>query len=383
MARPARDTITISKEGGGDASLLIDRSTQFEIVTDLLAPSTARFELGDEGTWDALRDIGAIGSRMVVSINGYTRLKGRLLTRNLMATVGGGATVQLAIRTRLADAMFTACDPGVGVKNVQLKDLILQAFKRMGLEEADFIFQGDVARSVLTGRGSRNAPEPAVHTLREDEARPHPPETIYAFVDRHLSRFGLMMWDAPDGRIIIDRPDVDQRAIYSMTARRGAQNSRTNNLLSATKTEDFEDVPRDLWVFGVGGGRDINRATVKFVQFDSTLFSVDPRLSFSARTAVIVDESLKTQAQAEARARREMMRRSLQKDTWMLETDGFSYWSGTEAFPYVINTIGNVQVDVAGGASGPYLFYNVTMRGNAHDGMTTCITGAGREVWRL
>jgi prophage tail gpP-like protein len=168
-----------------------------------------------------------------------------------------------------------------------------------------------------------------------------------------------------------------------MTARRGAQNSRTNNLLSATKTEDFEDVPRDLWVFGVGGGRDINRATVKFVQFDSTLFSVDPRLSFSARTAVIVDESLKTQAQAEARARREMMRRSLQKDTWMLETDGFSYWSGTEAFPYVINTIGNVQVDVAGGASGPYLFYNVTMRGNAHDGMTTCITGAGREVWRL
>jgi hypothetical protein len=174
MARPARDTITISKEGGGDASLLIDRSTQFEIVTDLLAPSTARFELGDEGTWDALRDIGAIGSRMVVSINGYTRLKGRLLTRNLMATVGGGATVQLAIRTRLADAMFTACDPGVGVKNVQLKDLILQAFKRMGLEEADFIFQGDVARSVLTGRGSRNAPEPEVRSLTRGGGAPAP-----------------------------------------------------------------------------------------------------------------------------------------------------------------------------------------------------------------
>lgn len=380
--RPVRDTVTITKEGGGDASLLINRATQFEIVTDLLAPSTARFELGDESTWEALRDTAAIGSRVIVAVNGYTRLRGRLLTRNLSATVGGGATVQLAVRTRLADAMFTACDPGVGVKNVQLKDLILQAFKRMGLEESDFIFQGDVSRDVLTGRGSRNVPEPAVHTLREDEARPHPPETIYAFVDRHLSRFGLMMWDAPDGRLIVDRPDVDQRPIYSMTMRKG-QASKTNNLLSATKTEDFEEVPRDLWVFGVGGGRDINRASVKFVQFDTTLFAVDPRLSYSARTAVIIDESIKTEAQAEARAKREMMRRSLQKDTWVLETDGFSYWDGMEAFPYVINTIAGVQVDVAGGASGPYLNYNVTMRGNAHDSMTTTITTAGRDVWRL
>lgn len=380
--RPVRDYVTIAKEDGGDASMLIDRSTQFEITTDMLAPSTARFELGDESTWEALRDVAAIGSRIVVSVNGFARLKGRLLTRNLSASCGGGATVQLAVRTRLADAMFTACDPGVGVKNVQLKDLILQAFKRMGLEEADFLFTGDVSRDVLTGRGSRTVPDPSVHTLREDEARPHPPETIYAFVDRHLSRFGLIMWDAPDGRIIIDRPDVDQRAIYAMTMRKGA-NSKTNNLLSATKTEDFEEVPRDLWIYGVGGGTNINRARVKFVQFDTTLFAVDPRLSFSARTAVIVDESIKTQAQAEARARREMMRRSLQKDTWMLETDGFGYWDGIEAYPYVVNTIAGVQVDIAGGASGPYLLYQVTMRGNAHDAMTTCITAAGRDVWRL
>lgn len=378
--RPDGDVVTIESVEGGSASILIDRATQYEIVTDLLSPSTARFELGDEGTWEELRDIIAIGSRYVVSVNGFARIVGRLLTRNMAVTAENGATVQLAIRTRLADAMFTTCDTKIGVKNVTLKDIILAAFKRMGLVEADFIFEANVAREILTGRSSPGTPAPEVQTLREDEARPHAPETVYAFVDRHLSRFGLLMWDAPDGRIVVGRPDDTQRPIYSMTCRRDPAGASANNLLSATKTEDFEEVPRDLWVFGVGGGKNQTLARVKFVQLDTTLFGVRPVLD---RSAVIIDEAIKTQAQAEARARREMMRRSLQKDTWLLETDGFSYWDGSEAFPYIVDAVSDVQVDVGGGASGAFLFSQVAMRGDAEQGHKTTLTAHAKGIWQL
>jgi prophage tail gpP-like protein len=383
--RPPRDVVTIATEGGKDASILVDRATQYEITTDMLSPSTARFELGDESTWADLRPILGIGSRVVVSVNGWARIKGRLLTRNLAVSTGGGATVQVAVRTMLADAMFSAVDTKIGVNNVNLKDLIIAAFSRTvdgksnGITEKDFVFEENVVRNVLTGRSSSKVAAPEVHTLREDEARPHAGETQYGFVDRHLSRFSLLMWDAPDGRIVIGKPDDTQNPIYTMRARKGPA-SRVNNILTATKVEDFEEVPRDLWVFGVGGGKDLPKSLVKYVQLDVTLAGLTPLLT---RTAIVVDESIHTEEQAAARARREMMRRSLQKDSWTLTTDGFAYWSGSESYPYVIGCVSDVGVDVAGGANGAYLIYQCSMRGSAHDGHTTTLVQAGRGVWQL
>lgn len=377
--RPNRDTVLIESDTGGDYSLVVDRATQYEIVTDIRAPSCARFELGDEGTWPSIRDAIKIGARFVVSLNSRPRLKGRLLTRNLAVSAGGGATVQVVVRTLLADAVFTACDPKIGVKNTTLKDTVLAAFKKMALAEADFVFKSDVSRNVITGKGGSSPAPPDLSTLKEDEARPHPPESIFAFVDRHLSRFGLMMWDAPDGRIVIGKPDDTQTPTYVMCARRGDA-AKANNLLSATKTEDYEEVPASLWVYGVGGGKDQAKSRVKFMRPDPVLSAVDPKL---VRDAVIIDEGIKTQAQAEARARREMMNRSLAKDSWVLETDGFSYWSGSEAIPYGVDTVADVRVDVADVASGPYMIWQVTMRGNATSGHTTTLSAVGKGIWQL
>jgi prophage tail gpP-like protein len=418
MAKRPRDTVLIESVEGGGFSIVVDRSTQYELVLDLLAPSVARFEIGDSGTWGAIRDALGIGGTFQVSINGSPRLRGRLLTRNLAVSADAGATVQVMVRTRLADAMFTAADPKIGVRNTTIKDVILAAYARMGLTEADFVFQSDVARDLITGRRSgqpdraagiryriRQAEaaldpykdvkinllrkqlssaeglpvDPELDTLKEDEARPHPPESIYAFGERHLSRFSLAHWDGPDGRIVVGHPDDSQKASYIMTARRGKK-ALTNNLLGATKSEDFEEVPANLWVFGVGGGRDQAKARVKYMELDATLAAIDPKLD---RGAIIIDEGIRTQEQAAARARREMMRRSLAKDTWVLETDGLSYWSGTESVPYGVDTVADVRVDVAGAASGPYLVRQVAMRGNAQDEHTTQLTCVGKGIWRL
>lgn len=419
MAKRMRDLVSIQSVSGGGAAFTVDRCTQYEIGTDLLSPSYARFELGDGKTWSDARGALQIGNRFSVAINNKPRVTGRLLTRNLSVSCGGGATVALVIKTRLADAAFDAVDPKIGVRNTTLHDVILSAFKRAGLSEADFIFEANTARDLMTGRSSGKGDpvaglryqlakaqhdpdssinavtisnlqdaisdaesrpvDPALSSLREDEARPHPPETVYAFVDRHLARFGLMIWDAADGRIVIGKPDDSQRPDYVMTALRGPP-SKSNNILTATKTEDFEQVPAELWVYGTGGGRDQSKARVRALLLEPTLYGVTPKLS---RSAVIIDESLRTPEIAYARARREMMRRSLQKDCWKISTDGLSYWTGSQAIPYGVDTVSDVQIDVAGAAQGPYLNFQVCFSGNAEAGHTTELTCVGKGVWVL
>lgn len=377
--RPARDTVLLESVQGGDFSIVVDRATQYEIVTDLTQPSCARFELGDTGTWTNIRSALGIGARFRVSVNDRPRVTGRLLTRNLAVSASAGATVQVVVRTLLADALFTSVNPKIGVRNATLKQVILEAFKPLGLTEADFIFRADLARNLITGRSDPAKPALEIANIKEEEARPHPPESIYAFSDRHLSRFSMMMWDTADGRICIGTPDDTQQPSYLMACRRGSA-AATNNLLSVTKTEDYEEVPAKLFIFGVGGGKDQSKARVKFVTTDPTLNALEATLD---RTAVVIDEGVKTQAQAEARARREMMRRSLVKDSWALEADGLSYWSGSEARAYGIETVADVRVDVAGAANGPYLIWQCSMKGDASNGHRTTMVGVKRGIWRI
>ena len=380
MAKRLTDSVLIESEQGGGFAIVVDRATQYSIDSDLTAPSSARFELGDDGTWSVIRDALAIGARFTVSVNDKPRLSGRLLTRNLAVSSDAGATVQVVIRTKLADAMFTAVDPKIGVENTTLKAVILAAFKRLGLTEADFIFKTDLARDLITGRGKGGgSATPDLAAMRLQEARPHPPESVWSFVERHCSRFHLMLWDSPDGRIVVGAHDDQQDPTYYMTAHRGLA-AATNNLLSAQKTEDYENVPTQLWVYGVGGGKDQSKARIKFLASDPVLAALDPMLD---RTAMVIDEAITTQVQAEARARRELMKRRLASDSWVLETDGLSYWTGSERVPYGIDTVADVKVDVAGGANGAYLIYQTKWQGSADKGHTTTLTACGRGIWAL
>lgn len=419
MAKRQRDRVTIESIDMGGGAFVVDRATQYEIVTDLMSPSCARFELGDESSWAPMRNALKIGLRYSICVNGKQRVTGRMLTRNLSMSASAGATVQLVVRTRLADAAFDAVDPKIGVRNTTLKDVILAAFARYNMTADDFIFGADLARDLITGRKSgkgdpaaglraqrakvsasedsvdrdvslgildeqiqaaeQQPASPDLASITEQEARPHPPETVWAFVERHLARYGLMIWDGPDGRLVVGRPDDSQPPLYTMCGLRGTK-SAANNILSATKVEDFENVPAELWVYGVGGGRDQSKARVRACARDPLLFAAIPSIS---RAAVIIDESLKTPELAQARARREMMKRSLQKDSWTIETDGLSYWTGSQAIPYTNDTIADIQIDVADAAQGPYLLFQTAMLGNADQGHTTRFVCAGKGVFNL
>jgi prophage tail gpP-like protein len=377
MARPD-DSVRIDSVQG-DFSIVIEQATTYEVVNDLTAPSEARFELGDEGSWQALKPELAIGTRFVVVVNNRPRLKGRLLARRMPVSAQSGATVQLTVRTVLADAMFTTCDPTINLRRASLRDAVLAAYKPLGVGEADFIFSAEAARNILTGK-SGGAKGPAdLQAIKEDAAKPAPPETVQAFVERHLNRFHLSHWDGPDGRIVVGTPDDAQAPVCQLRSRRGAA-AQANNVLSCDRTEDFEEVPTGLWVFGAGGGRELAKRKVQWVEPDLTLVSVEPSLE---RSVMIVDDALKTQDQAEARARREMSIRSLQKNAWRMTVDGLSYWDGHDLIPYAPDTVADVHVDLDGVPPGPYLVFRTALRGSAEDGHTAELDLVGKGVWRL
>ncbi len=419
VSRPY-DTVTIESVQGDDFSFVINRATQYEIVTSLRQPSSARFELGDSTTWTPLQEVARIGGRVSVSINGFPRVTGRMLTRNLPISVGSGATVQLAIKTVLADAQFTACSPDIQVKNVTIKDVIISAFKRLGLTEADFVFRGDTARDLITGRKSgqpsaassirarlakleqevSTAKEyqsqravleaqlqgadsrPVVPNLEEiklSEAGVHPGETIKDFCDRHLIRHGMMMWDGADGRIVVGAPDDSQNPLYVLSLLKGPE-SQANNLTGAAKVQDYENVPKDLWVYGLDRGQKgyIGSDAIKASEHDPVLSGIDPPLD---RVVMIVDNGIRTQAMAAARARREMLSRSISKDNWSLELDGLSYWSGRKSIPFAVDTVADVQIDSSNRADGPYLIHECSWSGSAGASHSTRLMGCGRGIW--
>jgi hypothetical protein len=394
------EVITIESADATGPALRIDRATQYEVTQDMTAPFESRFELGDDGTWIAIAQAIAIGRRFRVALNDNPIMAGRLLMRGISLQARGGATVQLTVRTRLADALFASCDT-FSLKRCTLKDAILRAYKTLGMTEADFIFNADTSRDLLTGKGGASSGTVPVDTLQEEDAKVHPPETVFAFADRHLRRFSLLHWDGPDGRIVVGTPNDAQVSLYRLQCLRA---QRGNNILSARRTEDYEQVPDQLIVYGQGGKlaakrslaaaplsgsyrrvtRDdegeISGMEIGASVTDPTLVGLSQRLY---RRAVVVDESIRTSGLAEARARREMAMRSLQRDSWDLTLRGWTFPAGSRLVPYAVDTVADVAIDVASPVAAPYYVWRVCQTGSASEGHSTVLTAAAQGVWRI
>lgn len=377
MSAEQTEVVTIESIGGNGRKLLIDRATNYEITTDLTAPSEARFELGDNGTWKAIKDALAIGRRFRVCLNGRSLMAGRLLMRGMPLSASSGATVQCTVRTLLADAAFTSCDQ-INMRGATLKTILLKAYQSIGATERDFCFNADVARDLITGKGGNYSSTVDLAAITEQDARVQPPETVYSFADRHLRRFQLMHWDAPDGRIVVGKPNDQQAASYLLRSMRDVP--RGNNILDARRTEDYEQVPGELLVYGQGGGRDYTRARVSASVTDPTLLAAVPVLR---RRTFVIDESVTTQALAQARAKREMAMRSLQRDSWDITTPSWCHYYSNRWIPYAIDTVADLNVDVCGGTYGAYYIWRATYSGSPQDSHTARLTMAAKGVWAI
>lgn len=369
------DTVRIESENGES----FDIFNSLSIANDFMAPSEAAFEVGDDGTWAELENITGMGKKFKVFVNDRLRLTGRVELNDIPIDPSNGAVTRFTVRTLMADAMYACANPNVKVKSTSIKDFILYLWSPLGVKESDFVFLADVSRNLMTGVSSDGTkPKVALEELKEEQAKVNPPETIYQATDRHLQRHGFMIWDAPDGKIVVGAPDDVQTPIYQFRMFGEASRRNQNNVLSMQRTKDWSGVPGLIYMAGTGGNKDWTKSKVRgFV----TQNEVDKAGFY--RPVLLISEGLKNDKLAQRQAEREMTNRSKRMDMWTVVVDGLSYFDGSSRYQYAIDTTADVISSVAGGPNGAYLVTRVQLNRNTTEGDTAELSLLKRGLWRL
>jgi prophage tail gpP-like protein len=384
MRRP--DTLTVelieappNASAPPGAGSVFDRFTTAQIVNDISAPSEASFELGDDGSWTDLSKYVAHGAKYRVFINGLMRLTGRVELNDIPTDAKAGAVVRFTIRTKLQDAWYACADESVAVKGVNLKQFLIAVYKPLGFTESDFIFRASVARDLITGQSSTNQGKDVIDLEPIDlkEAKIKPPETIYAAADRHLRRHGFMHWDSPDGKIVVGAPNDAQLPTYFLACVR-ADRGIGNNILGATRSQDWSGIPSRLALYGSGSSKGASRSRIS-----ASLDDADVTAAGFYRPIIVMAEGIKTSGLADRAIARELSARSKSKDSFDIESDGLNWWSGTASIPWGIDTVAEIRSDVAGGSCGAYYIHRVISRRSASEGDVTNITLVKKGIWKL
>lgn len=343
---------------------VFDRFNGAEVVRSIVRPSEFSFELGDETSYLDLAELVATGAEFDVAINGRPMIRGRVYYRESPLDASQSSTLRCVVRTRLADMASGTVDSRIKVQKLSIRDLVLRALAPHGFAEADVDFRGDVSRDVMTGKPARGGkPAKDLAPLKIEAAAPQVGEFTLPFLQRHLRRFGLMIWDGPDGRIVVAEPDDEQDSIYEFRCFRGAE-GQSNNLLRVARVEDVTGVPTSLTVFGYGGGLDYQRSKVSSLVSNQPLidagFALPGERTVGYRPTVIVDDGVRTAEHARRTAYREFSERTRRSDVVTIETDRYS--DADDGAVYSIDTCAEVYVEALGGAVGKYYVEEVTYR---------------------
>lgn len=382
MSRSPLDVVEVNAYGVPNETTVTDFNfadwTSFSLKNSITEPAEASFELGDDSGWDRLNALCGLGAQFMVRVDDRPRMVGRIEAISGPSDARQGMTQSFVIRTKLSDAMYASAPHGLQLKRASVKAFVLACYEAIGLTEKDFDFRGDVSRDLMTGKGSRS-PKQAIDLdpLTDEQAKVNPPETVYAAVDRHLRRHGLLHWDGPNGKIVVAAPDDQQEPLAKFRCTRGTAR-QYNNIISVERTQDVSQSPTDLGVFGVGGGKDFSKSKIiKRLQND------DLKRRGFRRTVIIIDEGLKTKKLATARANREFSTRNRGLDRITIKVDGLSYREFSELLPWSPDTTHDLVFDQLGGALGTYYLEDVRMSRNASDGDTTELGLVKQGVWVL
>ena len=356
----------------------LDNFTSMMIRNDITMPSEASFEVGDDGTWNALGDIFEPGVEFQIYINDTPRMRGRVEMNDVPLDTMAGAVVRFTVRTKLSDAMFASANQGTRVQGASLQAFILELYAPLGYKAQDFIFLQGTSRDLMTGRSAfTNAVPVNLERIKLSEARVKPPETIYAAADRHLRRHGFMHWDGPTGEIVVGAPGDGEDPTYTFNMYRGSK-SPLNNVLGATRTRDWSGVPSSVNVYGRGGKRGFTRSNV-----GATANDLDVTAAGFYRPLHILAEGIRTNELAIRAANRELSNRSKRKDGFSIDVDGFSFWDGTELTLYAPDTVAQLNTDIAGGNAGAYYIHATTLTRDAMGGDSCSLEMLRRGIWRL
>ena len=114
----------------------------------------------------------------------------------------------------------------------------------------------------LAGQPADTAPE-FFEKVSIADARPHPGETEWDFLDRHAKNLGVLPVMSADGDLIFLRPDYNQPTMFTLRRRIGAATAQSNNILSGGRELNYENTATAMHVLGRGSLYRSDRGTRK------------------------------------------------------------------------------------------------------------------------
>lgn len=371
------DTVRVESAGA-----VFNRVESCEIVNDILGVSEAVMRVGDAASLRSLSGDIAPGAPFRVLVNGRPRFTGRT-DINAGDISNNGAAIDITLRTRLADARYASATAGQQVEKISIRDLVLNAYKIIGLGAADFKFGEFADRDVMTGKASGAKDELDLDKITVQQARVQPPETVYEFVERHLKRHRAIHWDGPSGEVLVGRPDDAQMPLYRLQLVRGSR-SRGNNIISCKPLRDWSEVASDVTVYGQTYGGDYTRSKIKAIELDDEVSLRAAQTGHFFRPVTLHQQLAKDIDAAKRAAKRGLSARNRRKAALEVVVDGWSYWNGNEQIPWANNTTADVELETEiGGVMGRWLVVRTAMRRDADEGDTTTLTLIGQGGWTL
>lgn len=376
------DTVEVASSRG-----VFDAFTSLEIFNSILRSSEASFEVGDDGSHSSLSQAMEIGESFVVSVNGHRRITGRVEMQNIALDAARSSNFRFVVRTVLSDLEYADADPSIRVKNASIRDVVEQAVNRRPdrdprANRTEIQYRADVSRQLITGvtpRGGKGGVVKPLKPLTEQQAAVQPGETVKQFLDRHLMRHGLMIWDSPDGKLVVGTPDDSQEALYHFRIFRHPEQAVWNNCRMVERSRDVTGVPSVLTVYGWQGGGDYRRSKVHAEVRNEDLI----RAGFD-RTVGIVDEGVKSKEQAERTVARAWAERTRKSDSLTVEVDGFSFHEASGPSPdYAPETVADLMLETQGGGVGAYYVESTMLRRTAQGGDVTQLQLTKQGTWVL
>ena len=273
----------------------------------------------------------------------------------------------------------------------QVAEEILSRYRGKGLP-FNVVASADANRDILTGRSKSLSAKKTIRTAKgkapvkigsgntggtpvgfvstdTKNAKPHPGETEWAFLERHAKNLGVLMYFGAEGDLIFTAPDYSQPALFEFRRRLTNNPKAPNNILDGGRAFDTGNTATAVHIYGHTSGRGEDRsqvtATTTIVDEKGDRVAVSKARATNGRPSygeaskqsvwprerTIRDSHAKTKDQATKLAQRELAQRAMNYETYEYTLADH----GEDGTPYAIDCLARVLDEVCDADATIYL----------------------------
>lgn len=293
------------------------------------------------------------------------QLVGKVESVDVHTSKQGGSVISVSGSDHMAPIIDSNAMAAISKANVTFRDVVFAQLGPFGFATSDIVVDNDANRMLLTGKPpagttlSKDAPI-RLEDLKLEKAKPQAGETVYAFLSRHAKRFGLMIWGTGDGKVVVGRPNYEQKPLYSAICR--TRGPESNNIEEISRKRSIEHRPSVVHVYGHTSSHDFTDSPIH-------AFAEDPYVKSCGlyRPLTIHDNACKTLADAKQRAEYEVGIRRMGGRTCSPTMKGHQAIDGAV---YAIDTMIDMQWE-AGDIVGPQYVVRRTFKRSKQASTTT------------